>query len=254
MNAAALLLIASIATATATAHAAPTKIEAVPAQCAVPDGTAFVDGPLPRLARRLRANEPLTVVVLGSGSAAGSGTSSKGASFPDRLQARLADAYPKHKVSVVTFAQPGQTAQAMAKRLTSDVLPLKPALVVLQTGSADAARSVPVSEFGMSVERSVTQLRGKGSDVLLIDSQFSPRASLLVNTEEYRDAVRLNARRYELPLFKRYDTMQFWWSNEVFDLDAERKASQVENADLIHDCVAVLLVRLVERGVAAAKP
>jgi len=39
---------------------------------------------------------------------------------------------------------PGQTAPAMASRLATDVLPLRPSLVVLQTGSADAARSVPV--------------------------------------------------------------------------------------------------------------
>lgn len=244
------LLVAFLATPTA--RAAPPRLDPVPAQCTVPEGTSFIDGPLPRLARRLRSNEPVTVVVLGSGSAAGSGTSSKGAAFPERFEARLAKAYPKHRITVVTLALPGQTAQAMSRRIPADVLPLKPSLVVLQTGSADAARSVPVAEFGQSIERAVAQLRGKGSDVVLIDSQFSPRASLLVNTDEYRDAVRLNARRYELPLFKRFDTMQYWWSNEVFDLDAEGKASQVENADLIHDCVAVLLLRLVERGVAAA--
>jgi len=238
--------------ATASAGAVPAKPEPPPAQCAVPDGTAFIDAPLPRLARRLKTNEPITVVVLGSGSAAGSGTSNKGAAFPERFESRLAKAYPKHRITVVTLAQPGQTAPAMASRLANEVLPLKPSLVVLQTGSADAARSVPVGDFSTALERSIVQLRAKGSDVLLIDSQFSPRASLLVNTDDYRDTVRLSARRFELPLFRRYETMQYWWSNEVFDLDAERKTNQVENADAIHDCVAVLLVRLVEHGVAAA--
>ena len=59
-----------------------------------------------------------------------------------------------------------------------------------------------------------------------------------------------DARRYDVPLFKRYDTMQYWWSHDVFDLDAEGKANQLDNADHIHDCVAALLVRVIQRGVA----
>ncbi len=126
---------------------------------------------------------------------------------------------------------------------------MRPALVVWQTGSADAVRGVSVMEFGSAVERGIGLLHDKGSDVLLMDSQFSPRASLLVNTDSYRDAVRWNARRFDVPLFKRHDTMRYWWSNEIFNLDAEQKAMQLETADRIHDCVAALLVRLIVRGV-----
>lgn len=234
------------------ARAAKPALDDSPARCKTPDGTAFVDAPLKRLTQRLRANDPLTVVVLGSSSAAGSGTSRREASFPARLEARLDGAFPKRRIRVVTFAEPGQTAQAMQARLAGDVLPLKPALVVLQTGSADAARTIPVTDFANAVEHGVMQLQAANADVILMDSQFSPRASLLVNTDAYREAVRWNARRYDAPLLKRYDTMRYWWSNEVFDLEPERKANQVENADLIHDCIAVLLVRLIERGVATA--
>lgn len=223
-----------------------------PARCKVPDNTGFMDAPLPRFTKRLKSSEPVTIVVVGSGSAAGSGTSRKEAAFPTRLEVRLSKEFPKTKFRMITVATPGQTAEAMLARLRDDVIAEKPALVILQTGSADAARGVPVTDFGNALERSIAILRSTGSDVLLIDSQYSPRASLLVNTDPYRDAVRWNARRYDVPLFKRYETMQHWWSNEVFDLDAEGKANQLLNADRIHDCVAVLLVRLIERGVATA--
>ena len=224
----------------------------IPAQCRVPDDTALIDGPLPRLAGRLKTQEPLTIVVIGSGSAAGSGTSNREAAFPSRLEVRFRNAFGKAKTRLVVLAEMGQTAPSMNARIARDVLPLKPALVVWQTGSADAARGVPVTEFGNALEHGIGELREQGSDVLLVDSQFSPRASLIVNTDAYRDAVRWNARRFDLPLFKRYDTMQYWWSHEVFDLDAEGKAAQLANADVIHDCVAALLVRAIERGVAAA--
>lgn len=239
-----------------TALAAPSK-EAVrdlgvPTQCNVPDDTAMIEAALPRLAKRLKSPEPITVVVIGSGSAVGSGTSRKEAAFPVRFEMRLQKTYPKQKIRMVVLAAMGQTAALSYARFAKEVLPQKPALVVWQTGSADAARGVPVMEFGSALERGIGELREQGSDVLLVDSQYSPRASLLVNTDGYREAVRWNARRFDLPLFKRYDTMQYWWSHEVFDLDAEDKASQTENADRIHDCVAALLVRVVERGVAAA--
>ncbi len=224
--------------------------DALPARCKVPDTTAFIDAPLSLFTKRLRSPEPVAIVVVGSGSAAGSGTSSKDAAFPHRLEMRLAKAFPRSRFRVTVIASPGQTAQAMLERLQDDVVSLHPALVILQTGSADAAGGIPLGDFGNAVEHSIALLHSTGSDVVLIDSQFSPRASLLVDTDAYRDAVRWNARRYDVPLFRRYDTMQYWWSNEVFDLDAEQKADQLENADRIHDCVAALLVRLIERGVA----
>ena len=221
----------------------------VSTQCSVPDDTAMIEAALPRLARKLRTSDPLTVVVIGSGSAVGSGTSGKEAAFPFRFETRLQKSYPKPKIRLVVLAAMGQTAVLSYARIAKEVLPLKPALVIWQTGSADAARGVPVMEFGTALEHGIGDLRDQGSDVLLVDSQFSPRASLLLNTDGYREAVRWNARRYDLPLFKRYDTMQYWWSHDVFDLDAEDKASQTKIADRIHDCVAALLVRVVERGV-----
>ena len=224
---------------------------AVPTQCSVPDDTAMIEGPLPRLAKKIKASDPLTIVVIGSGSAVGSGTSKREAAFPFRFEARLQKSYAKSRVKLVVLAAMGQTAPISYSRIEREVAPLKPALVIWQTGSADAVQGIPVMEFGMALDRGIGALRELGSDVLLIDSQFSPRASLLVNTDGYREAVRWNSRRYEVPLFKRYDTMNYWWSHDVFDLDAEDKASQLANADRIHDCVAALLVRVVERGVAA---
>lgn len=247
----AVLLLPACAAFAATPSKEAIRDVGVPTQCNVPDDTAMIEGPLPRLAKKLKSSDTLTVVVIGSGSAVGSGTSRKEAAFPHRFETRLQKAYAKPKIRMVVLAAMGQTASLSYARIAQEVLPLKPALVIWQTGSADAARGVPVMEFGSALERGIGDLRDQGSDVLLVDSQFSPRASLLVNTDGYREAVRWNARRYDLPLFKRYDTMQYWWSHEVFDLDAEDKASQTENADRIHDCVAALLVRVVERGIGA---
>ncbi len=227
------------------------RVEPLPPGCEVPDDTAMTDGPLPRLARRLKAAEPLTIVVVGSGSAAGSGTTRVEASFPYRLMKRLESAYPKARTQLVVLARMGQTAPAMEARIAREVVPLHPALVIWQTGSADVARGIPVTEFGAALERGIAELQDQGSDVLLVDGQYSPRASLLINTDGYRETVRWNARRFDLPLFKRYDTMQYWWSNEVFDLDAEDKASQIANADRIHDCTGALLFRLIQRSVGA---
>ena len=248
--------IAVVAWSASTAYAAPARDDPMPTYCAVPDDTAFNDAPLPKLARKLKTNELVTLVVIGSGSAAGSGTSGKDAAFPQRFDARFVQAFGRPRTRLAVFAEPGQTAAGMFERLTRDVLPLKPAIVVWQTGSADAARGIPVMDFGATLERGVALLRNRGIETVLIDSQFSPRASLLVNTDAYREAVRWNARRYDVPLFKRYDTMQYWWSHETFDLDTDSKAGQVQNADRIHDCVAALLVRLIDRGVrsGAARP
>jgi len=248
---AALLMGASVSGwSTATAAGTDTGHETTTvAQCDVPDDIALTDGPLPRLARRLKSVEPVTVVVLGSGSATGSGTSGKDAAFPDRLEIRMTKAWPNAKIRFAVLASTGQTAPAMHTRFARDVFPLKPALVIWQTGAADIAGGVSVLDFENALERGIAELRDHGSDVLLMDGQFSPRASLMVDTDAYREAVRWNARRYEVPLLKRYDTMQYWWNNDVFDLDAQDRASQLGNADRIHDCVAALLMRAIRRGI-----
>lgn len=235
------------------AVAASSDSATVPDLCRVPDETALMDASLPRFAKRLKGSAPATVVVIGSGSATGSGTTGANAAFPHRLELRLAKAYPKAAIRLVVLARMGQTAPAMRARFTREVLPLKPALVIWQTGSADVANGVPVTEFESSLEHGIAELQGNGSDVLLMDGQFSPRASLMINTDAYRDAVRWNARHYELPLFRRYDTMQYWWNNDVFDLDTQDKASQVDTADRIHDCVAALLMRAIAHGVTESR-
>ncbi len=246
--------LAALAAATLFAGAADAAVSnveatALPSHCRVADSTAIVDGPLPRFARRLAAADPATIVVLGSGSAAGSGTSRRDAAFPFRLEARLAKTYPKARFRLVVLAETGQTAPAARARFARDVASLKPALVVWQTGSADLTGGVPVTDFENALERGIPELQALGSDVVLVDGQFSPRASMLMDTDAYRDAVRWNARRYELPLFKRYETMQSWWHDGVFDLDTQDKASQLDTADRIHDCVAAVLVRAIARGV-----
>ena len=243
-------LCALLALAADAGAAAPPDVAAIPDRCRVPDETAFIDAPLPRLARRLHGGEPVTVVIIGSGSAAGNGTTGANAAFPHRLESRLAKAYPKATIRLEVLARTGQTAPAMQARFAREVFPLKPALVIWQTGVADANNGVPVPDFENSLEHGIAELQGKGSDVLLMDGQFSPRASLMINTDAYRDAVHWNARHYEIPLFKRYDTMQYWWNNDVFDLDAQDKTSQIETADRIHDCVAALLMRAIAHGVA----
>ena len=117
-----------------TAREAQRARDAMPAQCTVPDDTAFIAAPLPRLARRLRSSESitsaLTIVVIGSGSAAGSGTSAKDAAFPYRLETRFAKAYPKPRTRLVVLAETGQTAPVMFERIAREVVPLRPALVV----------------------------------------------------------------------------------------------------------------------------
>ncbi len=237
------------------ANAADTVREpAAAAPCSVPDDIALTDGALPRLARKLKGLDPLTIVVLGSGSATGSGTSGRDAAFPGRLEMRLAKAYPNTKIKVVVLAATGQTAPAAHARFARDVFPQKPALVIWQTGSADVAGGIAVPEFESTLERGIAELHDHGSDVLLMDGQFSPRGSLMIDSDAYRDAVRWNARRYELPMLKRYDTMQYWWNNDIFDLDAQDKAAQLDNADRIHDCLAALLMHAIRRGVDEAHP
>jgi len=219
--------------------------------CQVPPEIATLEDPLPRLARRL-GERPLNVIVIGSGSTAGAGTSDRSRAYPQVLQRELGRLLGA-PVAVESIAKRGATAADMLEILRRDVVPRRPALVIWQTGTADAVRGVDINTFGEALEQGFDLLQERGIDVVLMDMQFGPQTDALIKLRPYRSYMMWASRGRDVPLFRRHDLMNYWSERGVVDLSATTRADQSKAADFVHECIGRVLAAGIVQSVKQAQ-
>ncbi len=159
---------------------------------------------------KISRGEQAVIVALGSSSTAGAGASSKDMSYPAILEGELRRRLPDLDIRVINRGVGGQRARDMLARLEADVLAEKPDLVIWQTGGNDAIHDVGVEKFRKYTRKGVQRIQEAGANVLLMDSQWLPKAERYPNYMSYQMAVADVARESGVGLFRRYDVMKAW--------------------------------------------
>src|SRR5207244_4322731 len=131
--------------------------------------------PLNRVAERISANQPLTIVAIGSSSTFGAGASSPATSYPSRLEIELHPLLPRTPITVITRGVHGQTSRDMLTRLDRDVFAAHPDLVLWQVGSNSVLLGTPIAPTGSLISEGLRRLKAAGSDVILINPQYAPK-------------------------------------------------------------------------------
>jgi lysophospholipase L1-like esterase len=90
------------------------------------------------------------------------------------LEHLLRAAVPALPVRVLATGVGGDDSRQMVARIGRDVLPLRPALVVWQTGTNDVPHGLPLDSLARLIATGVGQMRGAGIEVLLLDAQVAP--------------------------------------------------------------------------------
>lgn len=201
--------------------------------CEVPDYLLATESKLPKVAEAIKSRQPLNILVLGSRSSTIS--TSDGTSYPFRLQTALKDKLPSVAVNVSVEVQPRKTAEEVAKGLVSLLEGKKPNLVIWQTGTVDAMRSIDPDEFRGAVDEGVVALQNAGADVILMNLQYSPRTETMISVPPYIDNMRVVAQEHDIPLFDRFAIMRQW--NDHGDFDLFSASPGVELARRVHDCI-----------------
>ena len=119
----------------------------------------------------------------------------------------------------------------------------KPTLVIWQTGTVDAMRSVDPDEFRSAVDEGVAAMQKAGVDVVLINLQYSPRTETMTSAPPYLDNMRVVAQQHDIPLFDRFAIMQQW--NDSGDFDLFSAVHGAELAKRVHDCLGRALSKFV---------
>jgi len=209
--------------------------------CEVPNAILATDSRLPKVADAVKGGRPLDILVVGSRSSTILG--SEASAYPARLQAALKEALPQVTINIAQEIHPKKTAEEMAGGLVKLVEAKKPTLVIWQTGTVDALRSIDPDDFRNAVDEGVVALQNAGTDVILMNPQYSPRTEMMISVPPYVDSMRAVAQQHDVPLFDRFAIMHQW--NDQGDFDLFSASPGAELAKRVHDCLGQALSKFV---------
>jgi hypothetical protein len=224
--------------------AAPARAEEPAVSCEVPDYLLTSESTLPKVAEAIKAGHSLDILVVGSRSSTINTTNASDASaYPGRLQAILKEKLPSIAVNVSVEIQAKKTAEEVAVGMVKLIEGKKPTLVIWQTGTVDAMRSTDPEDFRGGVDEGVVALQEAGTDVVLMNPQYSPRTETMISAPPYLDSMRVVAQQHDVPLFDRFAIMRHW--NESGDFDLFSTVHGIELAKRVHDCLGRALSQFV---------
>jgi hypothetical protein len=239
----ALSLLAGLAAATGLARAqdAPQTAPQASQACDVPAYLLNTESLLPKVTEAVRNGRPLNVLVVGSRSS--TIAASADSAYPAQFLAALKERLPSIPINLSVELQPGKTAEETDTTLVKLVEAKMPTLVIWQTGTVDAMRSVDPDDFRTAVGDGVAALQNAGADVVLINLQYSPRTETMISAPPYLDSMRVAAQQHDVPLFDRFAIMRNW--NDAGNFDLFSTVHGTDMAKRVHACLGRALSKFV---------
>jgi lysophospholipase L1-like esterase len=228
-----------------------TRVPCLPAK-----GLKDVPGSLPRVARRIAADEPVTIVAFGSSTTVGFGTSSPTYTYPNRLADQLRRKFPTSDITIINRGMGGQDAPEMMKRFDAAVLAADPDLVIWQLGTNTVVKGneSDVAATAALLEDGIARLQARGVDVVLIDPQYVP--AVAAKTENASRMVKLLgdvAKLKNVSIFPRFEVMRQWHEDEKLPFDKFVIGDGLHMNDWGYACFAQLLGDTIIKSVGQVK-
>jgi lysophospholipase L1-like esterase len=217
----------------------PAAVQQV-APCNAPADLSRLDQPLVRVAGRLAAGLPITIIAIGSSSTAGAGATSLAASYPSRLEIELTQRFPAATIRVLNRGVNGEEAADMLARLDRS-LEEKPDLVLWQIGTNAVLRDHNIDVAGALIRMGIARMRDTGADVVLIDPQFAPKVLAKPEAQHMVDVIASTAKSENVDLFHRFAVMRNWREAQRLPFEAFTSPDGLHMNDWSYACVAKLL-------------
>ena len=235
------LALAATAATVALVPATAENAAAPAASCNAPADLVRLINPLKRVAQRVAAGQPLTIVAIGSSSTAGAGASSPAMSYPSRLAVELQAMYPRLSITVSNRGVNGEESRDMLARFDRDVFAQNPDLVLWQVGSNSVLRDRPLDVANTSLRDGLKRLRAAGPDVVLINPQYAPKVITKHDVDGMVDLIHVTAKETNVDLFERFAVMRYWRLTEDIPFSAFLSPDELHMNDWSYGCIAKLL-------------
>jgi len=210
--------------------------------CLPPKGEPKSMGSLPHVANKLVAGKPVVIVAFGSSSTQGYGASSPEFNYPNRLAAQLRRQYATADIAVINAGVGGEDAPEMMKRLQTAVIDVHPDLVIWQVGTNAVLRNLDPSETARLVEEGVSRIQAAGSDVVLVDPQYSPRVTERpASADKMVKLLDRVAHLRHVGIFPRFTVMREWHEEQSIPVKDFVIADGLHMNDWGYACFAQLL-------------
>jgi lysophospholipase L1-like esterase len=222
--------------------------------CLPPKGGNKAMGSLPHVAARLVAGQPVVIIAFGSSSTQGYGSTAPEFTYPNRLAAQLKRHYPTADITVLNRGKGGDTAAEMMRRLQTEVIDMKPDLVIWQVGTNAVLRNIDPAEVARLVEEGVGRVQAIGSDIVLVDPQYSPRVN--EKAEGAGKMIKLLGKVAELRkigIFPRFEVMRDWHEKQAIPTEAFIVPDGLHMNDWGYSCFAQLLADDIIKSVGQIK-
>lgn len=226
---------------TPAAHAGPDACPPAPVQTLA----------LPHLRAALAKHQPVLIVAIGSSSTQGAMATDPGDSYPAELQDNLSRLLPQDEISVINRGIGGQDAAREDARMASDVLAMRPDMIIWQVGANAAARRENPARFEHLVRIGLARLQAASADIVLMDNQ---RSRILL---ESGDDAPINAtlarlaRRQRVNLYSR-DALMRSWANSGAKLNTLLAPDGLHMNDRGYACLAQALAQSIHGAITTA--
>ena len=203
---------------------------------------------LPRTAARLKSNEPLRIVAIGSSSTVGLWVLTSAATYPEVMRRELSRLRSSAIIDVTNSGRIGDTIPGNIARFERDVFAYKPDLVVWQLGTNDVAwGGRPGDLLRDKVVEGVRSLKAGSADIVLMDLQYAPLVLASAYHATMEAIIRDVAKQERVGLFSRFALMR----NSI---DAGVSPNALVAWDGLHntadgyDCIGRALARAISRS------
>ena len=249
-----LVLTAALAATAGVATATDVEMQGVAAGCAASPALVVIGPAETHVIARLDHRQPLTIVAVGSSSTQGVGASAPGLSYPSRLEAALRDRFPGIDIRVINRGRGGEDVTEELARLGRDVIAEHPELVIWQVGTNAVLHHDDLAVDRELIERGIAQLKGSGSDVVLMDMQYAPRVLARPAYAEMEQMIATAAQSAGVGLFRRFEIMRYWETAQQADAPKMIGPDGLHMTDRSYGCLANDLAEGLARNWGAKRP
>ena len=217
-------------------------------RCNVPDSLIAQTERLTRTARKLRTDQPIKIVAIGSSSTEGVGASEPGNAYPARLEEELERLWPQAEIAVLNRGVGGERNGQTLARFDKDVFAENPDLVIWQTGTNGALDNDKAEALREGVLYGIKRLQAAGIDVVLMSPQYAPSFNRQRRNLLHVEAIRSAARETGVAVFRRFEIMQYWLSSGQMTLDEMLSPDGLHHNDLSYGCIANQMAALINHA------
>jgi acyl-CoA thioesterase I len=218
----------------------------VPKACETPGAQVIADSPLPNIVAALKERKKITILAIGSTSASLRGPVSGGHyAIVERF---LETTFKGLDVQIVHRGVSGELAADAAGRIKTEVALADADLVLWQLGTADAMAHVPVADFQAVVSETVTWLKERKIDVILVGLRYARSMAKDPQYQAIRAAIQDIAKKQNVLRISRYDAEE---TLEKLRHEQGVLMSDIEVTESNYVCMAEYLARAIATGLFA---